>query len=86
MKSLVRRSLALACAFPATFAPLFAHPGHDDGHELTWELSHLAEHPLATVLCLAVTAAAGALVWRSLRPPGRSVDQSLRGSQVSRGK
>jgi urease accessory protein len=57
--------------FPARrVAPVFAalaivslaqaHPGHDDGHELTWELGHLAAHPLATFVCLAVF---GVAIW-----------------------
>jgi hypothetical protein len=29
-----------------------AHPGHDDGHELTWDFRHLAAHPGATTICL----------------------------------
>jgi urease accessory protein len=44
-------------------AVAFAHPGHDDGHELTWDFDHLAAHPVATLLCVAVLAVAiGAVV------------------------
>ncbi len=40
-----------------------AHPGHDD-HEFTWDFEHLAAHPVATILCLAV---AGTGVWALTR-------------------
>lgn len=48
-----------------------AHPGHD-GHELTWDFSHLVAHPLATVCCLAVLAASVWLGWRLTRHPAKS--------------
>jgi hypothetical protein len=54
----------LAAALPAIAR---AHPGHD-GHELTWDFGHLAAHPLATLVWLAL---AGGVVWlaaRALRP------------------
>lgn len=40
-----------------------ADPGHD-GHEMTWDLGHLAEHPLATIGCFLVVAAASWATWR----------------------
>ena len=55
-------SLALLVSAPR----LLAHPGHD-GHELTWDLGHLAAHPVATVGCLVVLGAAVALLWRLSR-------------------
>ena len=45
---------------------LLAHPGHE-GHELTWDLGHLASHPLATLGCVAVVVAATVLAWRAVR-------------------
>jgi hypothetical protein len=44
-----------------------AHPGHDDGHELTWDFSHLAAHPAATLLCLAVMMTGAWAVWLLVR-------------------
>jgi hypothetical protein len=44
-----------------------AHPGHDGDHELVWDLDHFVSHPLATLMCVAVVATAGWLVWRLLR-------------------
>ena len=46
-----------------------AHPGHDD-HEFTWELSHLAAHPWATLACLAVLGAAAWGGWLAVRHLG----------------
>lgn len=57
-----------------------AHPGHDGDHGLTWEFSHLAAHPVATVLCGAVLVAAVVGVAWLVR------GQSLRKSAVRRGK
>lgn len=54
--------LALAVAPSA-----FAHPGHD-GHELTWDFSHLAAHPLATLGCFLAISALAWIGWRYLRP------------------
>ncbi len=64
-----RRLLALA----ALLVPLaaFAHPGHDGEHDITWDFGHFISHPLATLACLAVVAAAGWCVWRLLRSPTR---------------
>lgn len=86
MKPSLRRALVLSGVFLAGVAPVLAHPGHDDGHELTWELGHLVAHPVATFVCLAVLAAAG---WAGVQVFRRRADlrtQSLRGSQRSRGK
>jgi hypothetical protein len=47
--AVVAPSLALTFTVSA-----FAHPGHDDGHEVVWEASHWLAHPAASVLCLAV--------------------------------
>jgi hypothetical protein len=41
-----------------------AHPGQDDGHELTWELGHLAAHPAATLACAAVVVVAAWAGWK----------------------
>lgn len=60
------RTAALAAAFSPVAA--FAHPGHDD-HDFTWEFSHLAAHPVATLLCFIVLAALTWTVWRLLRSP-----------------
>jgi hydrogenase/urease accessory protein HupE len=85
MKSLARRSLALFSGLVVSVSVLSAHPGHDDGHELTWDFQHLTTHPRATVLCVAVVAAAIWAGW-SIVQSRRTQAQSLRGSQPSRGK
>lgn len=59
MKLNSSRSLLSAAAFLATALFAQAHPGHD-GHDFTWDFSHLAAYPDATILCLGVL---GALVW-----------------------
>jgi hypothetical protein len=53
-----------------------AHPGHDDGHDLTWDFSHLAHHPFATALWVV---AVGALVYVVFRM-GRTTNVSSSGS------
>ncbi len=62
-----------------------AHPGHDGGHEVTWELSHLIEHPLATLACFGVMAAGAVLAWLLVRRENVRQLQSLRVSQRKRG-
>jgi lysylphosphatidylglycerol synthetase-like protein (DUF2156 family) len=86
MKTSLARAFVVSAAAVSTANLALAHPGHDDGHELTWELGHLAQHPLATLLCATVIAAATAAVWWTLRRASRAADHSLRGSQPSRGK
>ena len=60
---------------PAFLATLFvtalpvvavAHPGHDD-HDFTWDFSHLAAHPFATLGCVAVLAVSAVIIWRVMR-------------------
>jgi len=46
-----------------------AHPGHDGDHDFVWDFGHFVSHPLATVMGVAVIAAAGWLTWRLLRTP-----------------
>lgn len=59
MKLNSSRSHLSAAVFVATASFAQAHPGHD-GHDFTWDFSHLAAYPDATILCLGVL---GALVW-----------------------
>ena len=75
----------LLAGLVATTSLVHAHPGHDD-HDFTWELSHLAQHPGATLGCAAVMVGVTWVVWKMLRRANAAADQSLRGSQVSRGK
>jgi hypothetical protein len=79
------RRLVLSFAFLASAAEMLAHPGHD-GHDLTWDFSHLAAYPMATAGCLAIAAMLGWIGWRMLRRSATERIQSLRGSQPSRGK
>jgi hypothetical protein len=66
MNSLRLRSLLVATAF--AFPVLAqAHPGHDGDHEVVWEFAHLAAHPLATLACVSLLAAAGWRVWNLRR-------------------
>lgn len=85
MKISFARGSRLVLMTMASTTLLQAHPGHD-GHELTWDLSHLAAFPLATMGCLAAGAAMVGVGWLMLRRSATARIQSLRGSQPSRGK
>jgi hypothetical protein len=82
----LRRAWVLPALLLVSAGTVWAHPGHDDGHELTWELGHLAAHPLATAACLVMVGAAGWAGVQLFRRATAPQPQSLRGSQVSRGK
>ena len=71
---LAARTLTLAAVIPAVAQ---AHPGHD-GHELTWDMSHLAQYPWATLGCFA---AVGGIVWLAGRAVRIRADRS-RGARV----
>jgi hypothetical protein len=75
MKSSVFRFLLVAAGWFLSGALALAHPGHDDGHELTWDFDHLAAHPVATLLCFAVLALAAGAFWQAMRR--RSASRSL---------
>jgi uncharacterized iron-regulated membrane protein len=59
MKPSFRRTLTPTVIFLATAGLAQAHPGHD-GHDLTWDMRHLAANPDATILCMGVL---GLVVW-----------------------
>jgi urease accessory protein len=61
MKTRILSVVLAAASLPLT---ALAHPGHDDGHELTWDFGHLVAHPLATCGCLAVLVVASAVLWQ----------------------
>lgn len=84
MKTLSPRFWLAAATFLASYGLSHAHPGHD-GHELTWDFSHLAEHPLATLGCATVLGVGGWTLVRILRRVWEVRVQSLRASQASRG-
>jgi hypothetical protein len=42
-----------------------AHPGHD-GHELTWDMQHLGQHPTATLAWALLLGGAAYIVSRGL--------------------
>lgn len=85
MMSIRRRALACLVVAPVVAGRALAHPGHE-GHELTWDLSHLAQHPWAVVGALALVGVGVFLGRQVLRARGAVRDQSLRASQASRGK
>jgi hypothetical protein len=63
MKSAPRASwITASTAFLALTSLAQAHPGHDGGHDLTWDFGHLAQHPVATLVW---TTLIGAAVWSS---------------------
>jgi len=64
---LSRRLIVLAVALPAVAQ---AHPGHD-GHELTWDLGHLAAYPGATLMW---TLAFAAGIWGLSKLAGSSTE------------
>lgn len=72
MSSPFRHVLTLSAVFLAA-SVAHAHPGHD-GHELTWDFRHLAAHPLATLGCIAILAAAAWGGWKLAKagPAARS--------------
>lgn len=84
MKSLGRSAAWLFSALLLSPA-LSAHPGHD-GHDFTWEMRHLAEHPVATLGCFGFLAAAMWIVWKLAQRTRAAADQGLRVSQARRGK
>ncbi len=61
------RRFALASLALAAPAALLAHPGHDGDHDFTWDFSHLAAHPFATLFCAAVLATAIFAIVRATR-------------------
>ena len=63
----LRRALTSSAIFLATAVLTQAHPGHD-GHDLTWELRHLAANPGATLWCFGVVGAVAWGLWRIIRP------------------
>lgn len=85
MNASVLRTARFSAVFVALAGWLHAHPGHE-GHDLTWDFAHLANHPLATFGCLAVLGAGVTLVVQSVRRRRLAPVQSLRASQASRGK
>jgi hydrogenase/urease accessory protein HupE len=65
----ISRAFAPVLLLLATASLAQAHPGHD-GHELTWDLRHLAAHPGATILCFSVIAIATWGLWQATRSGG----------------
>lgn len=62
-----RRFLVLAVSLSVAVPLVQAHPGHDGDHGLTWDFSHFAAHPFATIGCLLVLIASGWCAWRLAR-------------------
>ena len=85
MKPSFVRRLFPAFAFLSVTSLAWAHPGHD-GHELTWDLGHLAQHPLATIGCAAVAGAVATVLVQTLRRRSEDRAQTLRVSQRIREK
>jgi hydrogenase/urease accessory protein HupE len=69
MKISLLRGSIVALIVLATSQLVRAHPGHDD-HELTWDFSHLAAHPVATLSCGVVLLSIGLAGWWLLRHSG----------------
>ena len=86
MKASLPRALVLPALFLASLTPLLAHPGHDDGHEVIWELGHLAAHPFTTAAWMLTLVAVGLATRHVLRRAAAARTHSFRGSQVRRGK
>jgi hypothetical protein len=57
-------SISLLAVVPTL---VHAHPGHDDP-DFTWEYSHLAAHPIATLFCFGTLAGVAWLLWRVVLP------------------
>jgi hypothetical protein len=86
MKASFPRVLVRPVLFLASMSPVLAHPGHDDGHELTWDLTHLATHPFATAAWVLILAAVSLTSLELIQRASALRTQSFRGSQPSRGK
>jgi hypothetical protein len=56
--------LTASAAFLAVASFAQAHPGHDGGHDLTWELGHYIQHPFATFVWAALIGASIWSVWQ----------------------
>jgi hypothetical protein len=56
--------IATSAAFLTLASFAQAHPGHDGGHDLTWELGHYVRHPLATLVWAALIGASIWSVWQ----------------------
>jgi hypothetical protein len=67
--SFVRTGVLGSCLLTLTSLAQ-AHPGHDDGHELTWDFRHLAAHPGATTICLTLLGLGAWSLFRAMRPDG----------------
>ena len=82
MKTTLGRSFPLIGIFLATSAWVQAHPGHDDGHDVTWDFSagHLAAHPFATVIGALVLVAGAWAVARLLSQGSARLVQATRRS------
>ena len=74
MRNSLRSTLVavVAIALPSL---AHAHPGHD-GHELTWDFSHLAAHPLATLGCFLTIGASAWIIWRFVQPSSQQTKTS----------
>ena len=59
-----------------------AHPGHD-GHELTWEFRHLAQHPVVALGLGFMLAMGAAGIWQLLRL-GRIAREDIERAAASR--
>jgi hydrogenase/urease accessory protein HupE len=86
MKSTLRRVVSLAAVVLAAAPLLRAHPGHDGDHGLTWDFTHVANHPLVTLGWTVVAIAVLGAAWWLARRLTQPTVQSLRGSAASRGK
>lgn len=75
------RRLSLFAASLFLVAAAHAHPGHD-GHEFTWDFSHVAAHPFATMGSIAAIGVVAWIGWGAARLGA----QSLRESHAKRGK
>jgi hypothetical protein len=71
MKLPSRHAVLLPIGWMVLISRVAAHPGHDDGHELTWDLGHLAAHPLATFGCVVLLTGVIGTGWYLLRRRSR---------------
>jgi urease accessory protein len=66
MTTFPRRIFSAAALVFAVASPALAHPGHDGGHELTWDLSLPAAHPFVALTGLLVAAVVVWVAWRKV--------------------
>lgn len=57
-----------------------AHPGHDGDHDFVWDFGHLAQNPLASIVCFSLLVAAGWSGWKVVKARSSAKAERVRRS------